>query len=235
MQSPMSKAGHFLSLRQREDYPLHLLLIALVLFLFGLYPLADLGVISGRLTEVGFTLVLIASLFATQQHHVVRLSVVVLALPVLAARWLHAFLKVTSLEILSLGSSMLFVALVAWILLRQVLRSGPVNPHRIEGAVAVYLLMGLWWSVVYSAVLVWDPRAFSSSLPLAADHLSAARMVYFSFVTMTSVGYGDITPVNPLARSLAMLQALFGQLFPVVLLARLVAMELETRRQRTGG
>jgi voltage-gated potassium channel Kch len=73
---------------------------------------------------------------------------------------------------------------------------------------------------VIGAILPWVEHDFDPE----------TRLIYFSFATLTTVGYGDITPVHPIARSLAMLEALIGQLFPVILIARLVSMELYYRR-----
>jgi voltage-gated potassium channel Kch len=94
---------------------------------------------------------------------------------------------------------------------------------------AVFLLLGLAWTFAYTLVALGDPAAFS--FPAATLNLQNlhARLLYFSTMTLTTVGYGDITPVNPVARSLAALEAITRQLFPVILLARLVSMELHYR------
>ena len=113
--------------------------------------------------------------------------------------------------------------------LAQVFRAGSVNRHRILGAIAVYLLLGLAWGEAYSALAMVVPEAFSPVGPPGAD---PQRWLYYSFVTLTTVGYGDITPVGPLARSLAILEALTGQLYPAILLARLVALEVGSKADR---
>jgi Ion channel len=77
-----------------------------------------------------------------------------------------------------------------------------------------------------------EPDAFSGLAPLQ-DNLSVAHnLIYFSFVTLTTVGYGDIVPIHPFARSLANVEAIIGQLYPATLLARLVTLEIESRRVR---
>ena len=78
-------------------------------------------------------------------------------------------------------------------------------------------------------VLLSAPDAFHSS-ELTVQHKTVTPpLIYFSVMTLTTVGYGDITPIHPMARALAMLEAVIGQLFPVILIARLVAMELQFR------
>jgi hypothetical protein len=117
-------------------------------------------------------------------------------------------------------------AMLAVLVLRRVFLEGPITIRRIQGAVAVYLLLGLAWTNIYQLIEALIPGAFRITVE-GADVLSS--LGYFSFVTLTTVGYGDITPVHPAARSAAVMEALVGQLFPAVLLARLVAMELESR------
>jgi hypothetical protein len=101
-------------------------------------------------------------------------------------------------------------------------RAGPVNVHRIQGAVAAYLLFGLTWAAAYQLVAALAPGAFASAQPLAVQ--DPRVWTYYSFVTLTTMGYGDVTPVHPAARSLALMEALTGQLYPAVLLARLVSL-----------
>ena len=123
---------------------------------------------------------------------------------------------------------------MAVVVLTQVFREGTITFNRIQGAIAAYLLLGLFWAFVYELVSLQWPAAFASASPVGVspnEDLSS-RFIYFSLVTLTTMGYGDITPVHPIARSLATMEALLGQLFPAVLLARLVSMELYHRQAR---
>jgi hypothetical protein len=116
-----------------------------------------------------------------------------------------------------------------------VFREGPVTWYRIQGAVAFYLLLGLAWAGAYELIELHWPNAFAPppSTMMNQSEDPTARFVYFSFVTLTTVGYGDVTAVHPLARSLVTLEALMGQLFPAILLARLVSMELYHRQTKS--
>jgi voltage-gated potassium channel Kch len=126
---------------------------------------------------------------------------------------------------MSMASSLI----LAWMVTVQVFREGPITMHRVLGAVGVYLLLGLAWSFAYHLLDVVNPEAFSISGGSSAHVLSASEFLYFSFVTLTTVGFGDITPLDPAARSVVMVEALTGQLFPAILIARLVSMELVSR------
>jgi hypothetical protein len=111
----------------------------------------------------------------------------------------------------------------------RVMRDGAISVHHIVGAVAMYLLIGIAFGEATRAMGLVDPEAYVAN---SGRNFARSELYYFSFVTLTTVGYGDITPVHPLARSLAILEALTGQLFPAILIARLVSQELASRPAR---
>jgi Ion channel len=94
--------------------------------------------------------------------------------------------------------------------------------------VAVYLLLGLLWGVWYEIIELLQPGSFAVASQKAQAGLP--QLAYFSFTTLTTLGFGDIVPLSPLARSLVILEALVGQLFPVILIARLVTIEIDPQR-----
>jgi Ion channel len=94
--------------------------------------------------------------------------------------------------------------------------------------VAGYLLLGLLWGVWYEIIELLQPGSFAVASQKAQAGLP--QLAYFSFTTLTTLGFGDIVPLSPLARSLVILEALVGQLFPVILIARLVTMEIDHQR-----
>ena len=122
-------------------------------------------------------------------------------------------------------STLAAILFLILLLLVRVFRKGPVSGSRLQGAVAVYLLLGLAWAHAYVIFNRNHPDAFSIQ-----EHTPAtvAAWTYFSFVTLTTVGYGDIVPKDPVARMLAAGEALTGQLFLAVLLARLVALQVSS-------
>lgn len=121
------------------------------------------------------------------------------------------------------------------VVLRQVFRAGPVTAHRIRGAIAVYLLIGITWSFIYQLIAQLLPGAFSFPQSMTAkpgEEAHRAVLTYFSYVTMTTLGYGDIVPVHPAARMFVIVEALIGQIYPATLLARLVSLEIASRQER---
>jgi hypothetical protein len=135
------------------------------------------------------------------------------------------------LLLLRVVSLMLFLCAVTGAVLYKVLHGGRVTTHRIRGAIAVYLMLGLIWASAYSLILICDPASFDLGRSIGGtvdlegiQTTGMSRLIYFSFVTMTTLGYGDITPQSDAADSLVILQALTGQIYLVVILARLVSL-----------
>ena len=119
------------------------------------------------------------------------------------------------------------------ILRRVLLDTTRVSIDAINGAICVYLMMGLGWAQAYTLLATLEPGsfAFNGELLLGSVH-SFDRFIGFSFITLTTLGYGNVIPLTPRAEALAISEAIAGQLFLAVLLARLVALEIASRRQR---
>jgi len=113
-----------------------------------------------------------------------------------------------------------FCLLSMTIALREVVTDTGVDANRIAGAVSAYLLLGLNWAFVYRFLVLADPGAFTG-LEAAAGG-SFLDLLYYSFVTLTTLGYGDISPVSPVARALAYLEAASGVMYVAILVASLV-------------
>jgi hypothetical protein len=116
---------------------------------------------------------------------------------------------------------MFFYAYVVYRVLRFVGHSQSVNADTIYCGLSAYLLMGLMWSSVYALLEMLAPNSFNLSVD--TQRHGGVQLIYFSFVTMTTLGYGDITPLSDRARSLAILQTVTGQLYLAVMIAWLVS------------
>jgi hypothetical protein len=114
--------------------------------------------------------------------------------------------------------------------LRHTFRPGPISVHRVMGGVAAYLLIGLTWAFGYKMVMEERPDAIHIQSSIAGSPTGEpSRLIYFSFATLTSVSYGDAYPIHRIARSMAMAEALIGQLYPSILIATLVGLALQAR------
>lgn len=121
---------------------------------------------------------------------------------------------------------------ICWTLLLQIFRSeGPVTSVSLQAAIAVYLLFGTTWANAYIIAIQQNPHSFQSEVALSSS--SSEEWMYYSFVTLTTLGYGEITPKSQAARSLAIGEALVGQLYLAILIARLVGKEMSSGRKTT--
>jgi hypothetical protein len=102
-----------------------------------------------------------------------------------------------------------------------------ITAETIKGAISVYFLMGFFWAFLYSLVLLVNPGAFS----FQTGTFEYSSLTYFSFTTLTTLGYGDFTPVSWMARNLTILESTFGQIYLTVLIARLVGLHIVGKRQ----
>jgi hypothetical protein len=127
------------------------------------------------------------------------------------------------------GALLIMGVAMVGIVARTVFATGRVTHHRIIGAVLIYLSIAVTFSALFTIAGLLVPNAFSG-MSFKDDPSLASNVIYFSFVTLTSTGYGDVFPVHPVARSLCNLETIIGQLYPATLLARLVSLEIEGRR-----
>lgn len=187
-----------------------------------------------RLIQITFTLILVLGVWSLQESR----------------RWFHWGLALTGLALISSGGyayagsppvqiANLFViacfcVLTIVLALDQVIFSpGPVSLNRVMGALCIYLLLGTLWSLFYAFIEYLIPDAFR--YPGHAPGEVISHFLYFSFVTLTTLGYGDLTPVHPVARTFAYLEAVIGQLFLAVLVAALVGrFRAEAQRPAAG-
>lgn len=197
------------------------LLVILVLTVFVLPPLVPGGALARRLFDAFLCAVLVTGAFALSGDRVKRIAMTAIAIAAVLVRLWDAVAPSTSLELWVAASWVASVGMLSLMVLAQVMASGPVTRYRIEGAIAVYLLLGLAWAGAFHFVTLLQPGAFAG---VSGEREVLRDLLYYSYVTLTTVGYGDITPVAPAARSLAILEALTGQLYPAILLARLVSL-----------
>ena len=122
----------------------------------------------------------------------------------------------------------LFVSFVV-LMMMHIFRAGPITLHRVLGAVAAYLSIGITWGFAYYLAAMVNPGAIQFNTPIGQHEVPVARYVYFSFTTLTTIGYGDVIPVRPVARSLAVAEALIGQLYPAILIAGVLGMALQSQ------
>lgn len=206
------------------------LLVALLVLLLGI-PLAhDLAIASGPLARsLVFSLLLVIGIWSLRgggHYFTVGMAFVIggVLLNVIALNIDSKFLVFSS--IVALFGFLLVAVTYA---LKQVVFGTEITMNRLVGAVCVYLLLGTIWAIAYSLVDAVSPGSFAGFTPQDGGGWDA-EWLYFSFVTMASLGYGDILPVLGTARTLAYLQAVFGQFYIAILVAGLVSAYISNKR-----
>lgn len=198
------------------------LLLVSIVVAFALCPFLDGLVRMQMLTDIYLTAILLAAIQAVCDRRRSFLVALALALPYIVLKW-SGFAAGASLawhleELLGA----FFVAYVLVLILSFIVRQQRVTTDVIMAAVCGYFLLGLMWSFVYFFV----DAALPGSFQLAQGSSEAgAKFIYFSFVTLTTVGYGDVLPLSNAARSLAILEAVMGQLYLAVTIARLIGIQ----------
>ncbi len=216
-----------------EERILSAMLLLLVLHLFILTPARFLGHVLHVFSGLFLSLALLAGLLTLVKLRALRLMGVVVVVGAVLFKSAALFAKAPWLIVGDTVFTFFSLSALVYVVYLQVSREGPVTAHRIRGAIALYLLIAMLFAFLYGLAEVITPGAFSMPRGWSRGVVSNGEaFYYFSIVTMTTVGFGDITAVHPFVRSLVSLEALIGQLYPAILIARLVTLEIETRRGR---
>lgn len=222
----------FRNWQERTREPgLSALLIIEALLLFVVTPFAGMGWLPRFVSPAMFALFALATLVVTSRSPlaagIVLVSTVLSAIGIA----LHVSYPSVLTEWLSAGGRLLAIATLSVFIAQAVFGPGRVTRHRVEGAIVLYMNFALFFFILYQLIDVLVAKSFSGLPTAGSEHGSGAALLYFSFGTLTTAAYGDIKPLYPIARNLANLEAMIGQLFPATLLARLVSLQIAHRAQ----
>jgi hypothetical protein len=211
-----------------EDKSLTIMLLLLLLFIFVFVPTLSPRGGSQVFLKITYSVIVVSGILSVLQHKKYVIIICILAVIDVLIYWLSDTDSGFAILIVNDLSSILFNLFFATAILIKTFKSGDITFQRIEGSIVVYLLMGLVFAFLFHTVYLFAGESSFNNIG-GAD---MKTFLYYSFTTLTTVGYGDISPVHPLARSLANLEALIGQLYPAILIARLVSMEFESSSRR---
>jgi hypothetical protein len=207
---------------QNPDAGLATLLALLTLYILVFIPLYGTPFGGKGVLGISFSMILLAGVFATSYRSTMRVWIAVFAALSFSSHWMQFILSGYWTHIIDVAFTCLFFCALGYVTIRRVFAAGEVNVYRILGAIAGYLLIGLIFANAFILIQLLSPEAFQQDDMHVQGVEPLPALLYFSFATLTTVGYGDIAPLAPAARSLAMLEALIGQLYPAILIARLV-------------
>jgi voltage-gated potassium channel len=182
-------------------------------------------------TRILLSSVLLSSLYLVATGPKQLIIGALLGIPTLGLNWARGFLGLPSqLYIINLLHLVFFVYVVI-IMLRYVFSTQRVTVDMIFAALCTYLLIGLAWMFIYSCIELRLPGSFSSIT--ANDYQTQMHeFLYYSFVTLSTLGYGDVTPLNEFAKPWAIIESIIGQFYLALVLARLVGLQISARNQR---
>jgi hypothetical protein len=208
----------------------HVVVLFIALFLF--YPFVRTEVVGVGVIDVLCTAIFAATIYAVSRRRRDLIIAVALAVPGLTANWVTYLVPSVRLAMLGHACYAAFFLMTAAIILTAVFRSRRTTLDTIMGAVCVYFLMGMIWAYVFCFLELLHPGSFTSTTGHIAIQAGGpglsdeSDLIYFSFCTLTTLGYGDIVAVARPGRSMASLEAVIGQLYLAVLLTRLVALHI---------
>jgi len=162
------------------------------------------------------TIVIIAGVYAASANKKSVIILSLLALPWLFSEWF--FLKSTR----TVFMGFFFFLYVTLTLFEMIIKSKDITQNTLYGAICAYLLIGLLWASIYGVIDHLIPGAIFTGDNIGS-HLTSNELIYFSYTTLTTLGYGDITSMTPIGRIVSVLEAIIGQLFIALLIARLIA------------
>jgi Ion channel len=216
----------------RPNNRFRVLLTFLILMLL-VSPFFEEEQIAIGIIRILLSLALVAAVYAVSKRRRDLVIGGIIAAPSVIGRWLPEYNTSLLLFVAVTAATTLFLGFVTYMIIAEVARLRTVTFDTIFGAGCGYLLIGGIWAFIYSMINVVAHPGFVfnnvPSLPPASDLVEQSRLIplfYFSFITLTSTGFGDILPLSPVAKGFAVSEAVIGQFYVAILVARLVSLQL---------
>jgi hypothetical protein len=220
----------------------HTALLIAIVVLFTVRPLIGDGGLATAVFSTALLMLLLFALYAIQVGELVgeretllaqrrRRNIFgwALAVPVIGARLAMIFVPRPGLYLADSILWLLLFVFITWHLLRGVLRQREITRETISMSISVYLLLGFTWGLFYIVLHHLQPLAFSlgsPSIPISGEQKAFPILIYFSLTTLSTIGFGDITPLSLQARYAAVAEGITGQFYLAILVARLVGMQM---------
>ena len=220
---PINFNNHIQKLRNTR----FLLLLILILFMLVLPPFLDQFIQTRILLDIFLTVIFLLIIYTIRLKKSQTIIALIFVLPLIVTTWSAYLVEIKTFSMLTRIFGAFFFAYAAINILRIIVKSEKVTKETIFAAVVAYLLIALMWAFLYMILERVSPGSFSfADKGLWGETM---RFEYLSFVTITTLGYGDITPLTDQASAMVMMEAVIGQIYLVVLVAWLVGMHVSRR------
>lgn len=187
---------------------------------------------------ITFMLILLSTVYALSNNRKVLCIGASLAVPAIILNWIIFFDDIVWIHFFAYLMNIAFLTYAIITFIRSVFFSGKIEVHLVWGALSIYLLIALLWALIY-ALFDWiQPNSFADlDVHLRGDEIEYLSrkydiLVYYSFVTLTTLGFGDIAPSTPIIKVLSVLEAVSGQFYIAILVASLVGSLMQVKRER---
>ena len=208
------------------------MLLGVLIAILVIHPFFSESHLSGIVLDIFISFLIVFVVFESRQRKHSLAIAVSLSLLALIANWTDEYLNIFPLVIAAQTFSILFILYICHVIIMTIIEAKKVTFDTIVGAVCVYLLIGLMWTFLYSLLELNHPGSFLSTV--CPDKITAtsspdfilSRLNYFSFVTLATIGYGDIIPASHPAQMLSVFEAIIGQLYLTILIARFVGLHI---------
>jgi hypothetical protein len=226
------KKYQFLNRFWKQESGLSGMLILLFIMHFILIPI--LGSYSFFLVvlNIFWMLFLMAGIFSLAKSSKQAILISIVPFLFIVFGWISAFNPTPFTVLTDLILSIVTFLLLIILVLLKVFEPGPITLHRVIGSIVVYMLMANLFAIVYLFFYQYINGSFQVSLPPFESNSLAANFMYFSYITITTTGFGEIVPLHPIARSLVQVEAIIGVLYPVILIGSLVSDANETHQKK---
>jgi voltage-gated potassium channel len=201
----------------------YLFLLISILLLFSMRPLLEGHMRDSLLINLLVSAILVSGVYAASPKRRVFFISLAIASSALIISWAGYIVSAHSFVFVGKVFAGLFYIFLIIVILKYIFKEKVITGDMIVGAICVYLLLGVAWASMFSITEILHPGSFN--IPEGMDS-ELSHFSYYSFVTLTTLGYGDITPLTATARSLSVLEAITGQLYIAILIARLVGIHI---------
>lgn len=209
----------------------YLLLLGFLFAMLLLPPLLDGNPLLGILSRALMTGILLSAVYSIYGQRRRLITAVVFVVPAVTTLWVSHAIHERAAFYLDNVTTICFLVFVSYHLGHFILTSRQVTANTIYASMCLYMLIGILWAAIFANIHIWYNGAFTLSgdmLPAKVTDVYLEDFVYYSFVTLSTLGYGDMLPVNHTAKSWAVVEAMVGQFYIAVVMARLVSLHVSS-------